>query len=467
MAIVENGKARGVKIAYIGGGSRGWAWGLMSDLVAADDMSGDVYLYDIDFEAARHNEIIGNKFNSAEGAKSVWNYHAVKTIEEALRGADFVVISILPGTFDEMESDVHAPEKYGIYQSVGDSTGPGGVIRALRTIPMFEVIAEAVRDCCPDAWVINYTNPMTVCTATLYRVFPKIKAFGCCHEVFATQKLLARALEEIKGIEGATREDIKVNVVGVNHFTWLTKAQYQGVDLFDVYREFCERFHECGYSVNKDANWFNNKFFPMERVKMDLFRRYGYIAAAGDRHLAEFCEGKWYLKDPATVDEWRFALTPVSWRKNDLEERLAKSRALISGEVPVELTETGEDGVRQMRALLGLIDLVTNVNLPNVGQIPNLPLGAVVETNAVFRANEVTPLMAGAIPREIYPLISRIVGEQEMIVEAGHTRDLELAFNAFANDPLVTVSHSEARKLFGEMLQNTKKYLTMYPIDKT
>ena len=145
----NEGKAEGIKIAYIGGGSRGWAWGLMSDLVSAEDISGDVYLYDIDYQAACYNEIIGNKYNSVDGAKSKWNYHAVKTIEEALGGADFVVISILPGTFDEMESDVHTPEKYGIYQSVGDTSGPGGIVRALRTIPMFEVIARAIRDNCP------------------------------------------------------------------------------------------------------------------------------------------------------------------------------------------------------------------------------------------------------------------------------------------------------------------------------
>ena len=184
-------KIEDMKIAYIGGGSRGWAWGLMSDLVVCDDMSGSVYLYDIDFEAAKANEIIGNKFNSAKGANTTWNYKAVKGIDEALTGADAVVISIMPGTFDEMESDVHAPEKYGIYQSVGDSSGPGGIVRAMRTIPMFEEIAENIKKYSPDAWVINYTNPMTLCVKTLYRVFPGIKAFGCCHEVFGTQRLLA------------------------------------------------------------------------------------------------------------------------------------------------------------------------------------------------------------------------------------------------------------------------------------
>ena len=454
-------KVENIKIAYIGGGSRGWAWGLMSDLASAEDINGDVYLYDIDYQAALNNEIIGNKYNDVRDAKSKWNYHATKAIEEALAGADFVVISILPGTFDEMASDIHTPEKYGIYQSVGDTSGPGGIVRALRTIPMFEVIGRAIRDNCPDAWVINYTNPMTVCVRTLYRVFPKIKAFGCCHEVFGTQKLLCSALEEIKGIEGVERHEIKTNVIGVNHFTWITEAAYKNMDLFDVYKEFVEKHYEKGFG-GVVQNWANRSFISHEKVKFDLFRRYGWIAAAGDRHLAEFCEGKWYLRDPETVEKWGFGLTTAEWRKSDLKHRLEKSEKYISGERPIELRNTGEEGVNQIRALLGLSELVTNVNIPNVGQIPNLPLGAVVETNAVFRSDKVTPLNAGEVPKEIYPLISRICGEQELIVEAGISRNLEMAFMAFVNDPLVTISIEEARALFDEMVENTAEYLTMY-----
>ena len=455
-----------LQIAYIGGGSRGWAWGLMSDLVSADDISGCVRLYDIDRQAAENNVIIGHKFNEAEGAKSHWDYVATETIDEALDGADFVVISILPGTFDEMESDVHTPEKYGIYQSVGDTSGPGGIVRALRSIPMFEEIAAAIKAHCPEAWVINYTNPMTMLMRTLYRVFPEIKAFGCCHEVFGTQKLLAAMVTDKYGIENVSREEIKVEVTGVNHFTWLTKAQYRNIDLFPLYAEYAEKYAATGFARpgSKDENWMNNAFACNHRVKFDLFRRFGAIAAAGDRHLAEFCEGKWYLESPESVAEWHFGLTPVSWRKNDLQKRLEKARRRVSGEETVKLAQTGEDGVNQIRALLGLHTMVTNVNLPNVGQIPNLPLGAVVETNAVFTANSVTPVMAGPLPQSIYPLITRIVGEQETVVEAALTRDLELAFRAFANDPLVTVNIETARVLFDEMIENTKSYLTMYGV---
>lgn len=458
-------KAEDVKIAYIGGGSRGWAWGLMSDLAAAEDMSGDVYLYDTDYEAAKNNEVIGNKFNSLEDAKSVWNYKAVKTIDEALKDANFVVISILPGTFDEMDSDVHAPEKYGIFQSVGDTSGPGGVVRALRTIPMMEVIAKAVEKNCPDAWVINYTNPMAVCVKALYNAFPKIKAFGCCHEVFGTQELLATVLEEMRGIKGVKRNEIKVSVTGINHFTWLTKATYRDMDIFPIYKEFCEKYAEDGWNDKADINWLNQFWEYAEKVKMDLFLRYGYIAAAGDRHLAEFCEKSWYLESREHVAHMKFGLTPVSWRKENLQERLDKSAKLLSGEESVKIEETGEEGVNQMRALLGLADLITNVNIPNMGQIPNLPIGAVVETNAVFTSDSLTPTFEGNVPEKIHALILRVCQAQTLTAKAGAERDLELAFNVFANDPLVDLKLSDSRELFCTMLENTKKYLDDYNVD--
>lgn len=461
----NNNRVDDINIAYIGGGSRGWAWGLMSDLAMEESLSGTVKLYDIDFKAAHDNEVIGNRLKGRDDVKGKWDYVAVKSLEEALTGADFIVISILPGTFDEMESDVHAPEKYGIYQSVGDTVGPGGLVRALRTIPMYVEIAEAIKKYAPKAWVINYTNPMTLCTRTLYKVFPEIKAFGCCHEVFGTQKVLAAALKEVKGIEGVQREEINVNVLGINHFTWLDKASYKGMDLMPVYKEFVDKYYEEGYQDDNRGHWMNNSFVSANRVKFDLFRRYGIIAAAGDRHLAEFVPGSWYLKNPEVVKSWMFGLTTVAWRKNDLKERLAKSKALVDGEKNFELNATGEEGVRQIKALLGLGDIVTNVNIPNHGQMKDIPEGAVVETNAVFRKDSITPVVAGKLPNPVQSLVARHVYNQETILEAALTKNKELAFAAFVNDPLVNISLEDARKLFNEMLHNTKKYLQGWNID--
>ncbi|MFW5980680.1 MAG: alpha-glucosidase/alpha-galactosidase [Halanaerobiaceae bacterium] len=454
-----NDKVEDLKIAYIGGGSKGWAWNLMSDLAIEEQLSGTVKLYDIDQEAAEANEIIGNKVTARDDVKGDWKYQAVNSLKEALQGADFIIISILPATFDEMESDVHEPEKYGIYQSVGDTVGPGGIIRGLRTIPMYIEIAENIKEYAPEAWVINYTNPMTLCIKTLYEIFPEIKAYGCCHEVFGTQELLIKMLEDMKGIEGATRDDIKVNILGINHFTWLDQAYYKGIDLISLYKDFVDKYYETGFTEGADDNWMNSYFASAERVKFDLFKRYGLIAAAGDRHLAEFVPGNWYLKDPETVKSWRFNLTPVSWRKKHKQELIEKSDRLVKGEEEFELNPSGEEGVKQMKALLGLSEMITNVNIPNQGQIENLPEGSIVETNAAFRNREVSPVYAGKVPLEVKQLMDPHVNNQELLIQAVMKEDLDLAFKAFLSDPLVIIEREKAERLFAAMVENTKEYI--------
>ena len=451
--------AEDIQIAYIGGGSRGWARGLMSDLAREKALGGTIRLYDIDREAAVENERIGNALMARADIQGGWKFVVRDSLREALTGADFIIISILPGTFEEMRSDVHTPEKYGVWQSVGDTVGAGGIIRALRTVPMYVEIATAIKEYAPEAWVINYTNPMTMCVRTLYKVFPQVKAFGCCHEVFGTQKLLAKMLDDMEGIPDVPRADIKINVLGINHFTWLDSVHYHNQDLMPVYRKFVDKYYETGFEDTEKGHWMNDSFACAQRVKFDLFRRYGVIAAAGDRHLAEFCPGKWYLKDPETVAAWKFGLTTVDWRIDDLHKRLEKTRRLLSGEEKFELKETGEDGVRQIKALIGLGTLVTNVNLPNVGQMTDIPLGAVVETNAVFQAGSVRPVMAGRLPDPVQGLVSRHIYNQETTVEAAIHKDYDLAFSAFANDPQVTLSLTDARRLFDEMVENTKAYL--------
>ena len=455
-------KIKDLQIAYIGGGSRGWAWTFMTDLALEESMSGTIRLYDLDFEAAKANEIIGNRISEREEAVGKWSYITCNTLREALAGADFVVISILPGTFDEMESDVHMPERLGIYQSVGDTAGPGGMIRALRTIPMFVEIAEGVREYAPEAWIINYTNPMSLCVKTLYHTFPEIKAFGCCHEVFGTQKILKGILEDTQNLQNIERRDIHVNVLGINHFTWFDEASYKGIDLFPVYKKYIEEHFAEGY-YEHDTNWANTCFACNHRVKFDLFRKYGLIAAAGDRHLAEFMPGNEYLNNPQTVDEWGFALTSVAWRKNDLKNRMEKSRRLASGEEEVKLKPTGEEGILLIKALCGLERIISNVNIPNTAaQISNLPKDAIVETNAVFEYGHVRPIAAGKVPDQVRKLIMPHIENHETILQAALNCDKEAVVKAFMNDPIVkgkNCSEREIRMLVSDMISATDKYL--------
>ncbi len=453
---------RNIKIAYIGGGSKMWARVFMGDLALAEGLSGEIGLYDIDLEAARRNAKIGGFINQNPKTVSKFDYRVYERLEDALEGADFVVISILPGTFREMRSDVHAPERYGVYQSVGDTAGPGGVLRAMRTVPIYEEFARKIREICPDAWVINFTNPMSICVKALYEVFPEIKAFGCCHEVFHAQEFLTCVLKEMRGIS-IDRSQMYTDACGVNHFTWITEAKYGNIDLLALLPGFMERFYEEGYNEHPGEDRFAFRWDPFaygNKVKMDLFRKFGALAAAGDRHLAEFMPGSWYLKNPETVKSWLFNLTTVDYREEKQAKQIAETVEMAQGRKPFPLKKSSEEAVELMKALLGFGTRVSNVNMPNLGQMPQMPLGSIVETNCVFSHDQLRPVMAKPLPVAVANMVYRSCANIDSCYEGIRDRDLEKIYLSFANQALCGgLSPEQSRQLFKEMCENTREYL--------
>ena len=461
-----------VKIAYIGGGSKAWARVFMTDLALADDICGEIALYDIDIPAAQLNKQIGARINEAPETITKWDYNVYDTLGDALDGADFVVCSILPGTFDEMAADVHLPEEYGIYQSVGDTVGPGGVLRAMRTVPIYENFAREIKAHCPDAWVLNLTNPMTACTKTLYDVFPEIKAFGCCHEVFHAQEFLCCAAKEMLGVERPHRSEIKIDACGVNHFTWITEANYNGTDMLKVLPGFIDRFYESGYceqNVNDPQGFRDDPFLYGNKVKMDLFRRFGVLAAAGDRHLAEFMDRSWYIKNEENAESWLFHLTSVDYRKKDMRKKIERSHRLADGTEKIEVKHSDEECVELIKALAGAIPpRISNANVINVGQMPDMPLGSVVETNCVFSQNSLKPITAKRLPRDVNALVLRNAVNIENTYYGIKERSFDRIFEAFMNQPLCAgLSLDDGRALFGRLVKATEKYLKdYYPMEK-
>lgn len=457
-----------IKICYIGGGSKNWARVFMGDLALEKGLGGEIALYDIDIYAANRNAKIGEFINKDERTISHFTYKVYDNLDMALLGANFVIISILPGTFKEMRSDVHAPEKYGIYQAVGDTVGPGGVLRAMRTVPIYEQFAKKISQICPDAWVINYTNPMSICTKALYDVFPNIKAFGCCHEVFHAQEFLTLVLKEQLGIS-ATRKDIYTDASGINHFTWITSAKYKDIDLLKLIPPFMERFFEEGYFERGERFQFKTDPFAYgNKVKMDLFKKYGALAAAGDRHLVEFLPSSWYLKDPQMVKDWCYLLTTVDLREKMQKEQIEESEKLASGEKKFQLKSSGEEGVLIIKALLGMGDLITNVNMPNHGQMSQMPKGSIVETNCVFSNDHISPVYSKPLPLAVKNLVYKNLTNIDLTYEGIKQRDLNKIFLAFINQPLLsTLTLEESKNLFKEMCYNTKEYLApFYDLDK-
>jgi len=445
-----------IKIAYIGGGSRYWARDLMKDLALRAPFAGRIALYDIDAAAAQRNADIGAHIFARPEAVQRFAVEAVDSLAACLKGADFVVISIEPGPIEARYADLEIPAKYGIVQPVGDTTGPGGLLRAMRAIPVFVGFAEAIMEHCPNAWVINYTNPMTLCMAALFSVAPDMKAFGCCHEVFGSQNRLLKLCHAHFGEEDIARDEVKVDVTGVNHFTWITAAHCRGHDLMPVLlAQAADPASFPDASASAQEAKAEGRFFGSKgMVALDLARQFGALGAAGDRHLVEFVP--WYARSEVVLHRWGVVLTPYSYRL----ERTRKRDVDAASYGQNVLNPTGEEGVRQMAALLGYEDFDTNVNVLNRGQAPDLPIGAVVETNAAFRRDALTPLLARPLPDAARTLVERVIAVQELTLEACVNFDTDLAFQALLCDPLTVIDPDNARRMFDEMRAHVAAELT-------
>lgn len=453
-----------LKIAYLGGGSRDWARKLMFDLALCPELAGQVALYDIDLDSARLNEQLGNWLQDQPGVVSRWRYTAVPTLEEALHGADFAVASIQPGTLQVMAQEIAIAEQFGLFFPVGDTTGAPGLVRGLRSATIYEGFARAIAAICPNAWVINYTNPMAICTRTLTRVEPRLKVLGCCHEVFGAQWMLASLVSQHLDVSPAPpRDEIKVNVLGINHFTWIDRAYYRDVDLLELVRHHTAQPGVIKHYTREQVEGWNDWFRSAEQVKFELLRRYGILAAAGDRHLVEFLPG--FIRSPEELFRWGVSRTPVSWRIERWQNAPQKTRDLMAGREPLLLQSSGEEGVALIKALVGLGDMITNVNLENQGQVANLPLRAVVETNAHCGRDQVRPIAAGELPSGVQIPTASHVGNQEMIIEAALTRDKDLAFQAVFNDPTTCLPKDRAWEMFNLMLQASREFLPGWDLD--
>ncbi|RYH03507.1 alpha-galactosidase [Salipiger sp. IMCC34102] len=449
---------RPVRIAYIGGGSLNWAPGLMADLAADDRLAAEVRLFDLDVEAARRNAAMGARFADVSKGRPA-SYTVAETLGQALEGADIVVVSILPGGFGDMGQDIGIPARYGIPQAVGDTVGPGGFVRAMRAVPMLAEIGTAIAEHAPKAYVCNLTNPMSVLTGALHAAFPGIRAWGECHEVTKLRKQVAWIANRAAGENVASHRNVSVNVLGINHFTFVDRIALDGKDMMPAYRAFVEEFRETGWAATPSdpADEHARYFEDRSRVKFDLTRRFGIAAAAGDRHLVEFLPAGLYLHDP---EAWDFALTPVEYRVRDRAAKAAKADALASGSAEPFARRSDEALIDQIAALMGDEAHLSNVNLPNTGQVENLPLGAVVETNAIFSELGVQAVQAGRLPDELATITAAHATRQTDLLHAILAGDRAALFPLFHADPLVAdLDRDRARTMFDEMVAATATWL--------
>jgi alpha-galactosidase/6-phospho-beta-glucosidase family protein len=443
----------GPKIALVGGGSYQWGPKIILDVALNEDLrGGNLVLHDINPQALDDMFDWGEKaLNQADA-----DLHLEKTlrVEDALAGADFVVLSISTGGLDATALDLEIPARYGVVQTVGDTVGPGGHFRALRNIPVVVEIARTMERICPDAVLLNLTNPLTALTRAVTKT-TSIRAVGLCHELFSTLGMLSKMFD-------TPEEAINVRVAGVNHFIWVTEVSVQGRD---VTEEAFRRISggEAREIALADAAGDTDPFVNTWGFRTELCGLYEYLPAAGDRHLCEFVPG--YISDEKERERLDLRVTTVDVRRARLAEDKERVRRMIRGQEPIPTRPSREEISDIIAAVWTGEDSVNIVNLPNAGQVRDLPLGTVVETYGALNGTGASGIVFGELPPPVAALVHPHVFNQEAIVQAGLTGDRDLAFRTFVNDPLVA-TQLDARALFDEMFEAHSAYLSQFESSK-
>ncbi|HVD45047.1 MAG TPA: hypothetical protein VNB92_06830, partial [Rubrobacter sp.] len=309
----------GPKIAFVGGGSYQWGPKIILDVALNEELrGGSLVLHDINGEAL--GDLYEWGMRALAVAQADLKLEKTLRLEEALKGADFVVLSISTGGLDATALDLKIPARYGVVQTVGDTVGPGGLFRGLRNIPVVVEIARAMEEYCPDAVLLNLTNPLTVLTRAVSKA-TSIRAVGLCHELFSTLGMLSKMFD-------LPEKAINVRVAGINHFIWVTDVL---VHWRDVTEEAFRRISggEARELSLSDAAGDTDPFTNTWGFRTELCRLYGYLAAAGDRHVCEFLPG--YLRDEKERERLDLRVTTVDVRRERLATDRERVRRMIRG----------------------------------------------------------------------------------------------------------------------------------------
>jgi len=441
----------GPKIAMVGGGSYNWCPRLLADLMQTPELEGsEVVLLDPKLQAAREVKAAGETMARTLGRRFALRATASETT--ALRGADFVIITISTGDLPMMRHDLAIPERYGIYATVGDTVGPGGWSRALRNVPVFVHLAQTIERLSPRAVILNYTNPMATLTGAI-AASSSLRHVGLCHGVFANYRLL-------QDLFRAQEKDLAVNFAGVNHFFWILDFAVKGRPGYPALRRKLKgrSIDEALCAALKDEAGFSHK---CHTLCDELFRTYGYLPYAGDRHTCEFFPH--YLAPRAGVLQSRNLVRTSIADRETIRRRARKRCQKLARGTCAPYTRSRETAVDIMLAIACQKPFCDVVNLPNTGQIENLPRGAVVETLGAVDALGFRPLTVGALPPVLERLVRPHCRVQLMTLEAALKGDRELALQALMMDPQCAhLTPDRVRAMGAELMRATRAYLPQF-----
>jgi alpha-galactosidase len=435
------------KIAFIGAGSFGFTRNLVRDILTFPLLqNATLALMDIDAERLDFAQ------KSVQRIIELGRYPA--TVEatldraEALKDADVVIVTILAGGVDVWRHDIEIPKKYGVDINIGDTRGPAGIFRALRTIPVMLDIARDMERYCPRATMLNYTNPMVMLCRALQRE-TSIQLTGLCHSVQGTAEMLA-------GWIGAPMAEITYTCAGINHMAWYLKFDWNGQDAYPLIRQ----------AVSD-----NPKIYNEEIVRNEMFLHLDYYMTESSGHHSEY--NAWFRKRPDLIE--KYCIHGTGWNPGEYayilkeyEKRAHnwrdKAKEWFASDTPIPLERGHEYAAYIINALLGGEPFEFNGNVPNTNLITNLPPDACVEVPVWASRKGLSPVHVGPLPPQCALLTNLSASIEEAAVEAALTGDPRLVFQAIAHDPLTAavLSLAEIRQMVNDMFRQNRDYLPQF-----
>lgn len=436
------------KITIVGAGGYVFPLRLIGDILSFPELHhSELALMDVDPQTLAR---------TADAARDLVAHHGLKTRilettdrREALGGADYVIVTFQVGGLAAYRHDVEIPRRYGLDQCVGDTLGPGGVFRFLRSAPAYRELAADMLELCPDALLLNYANPMAMNCAYLERL--GVRTVGLCHSVQGTTRMLADAL-------GVPYDEVAYQAAGINHQAWILAFRRGSEDLLPRLREVMGRAHLSGalagklerdrgdHSEVRTASAYEG---GQERVRTEIMAAFGYFHTESSHHASEYLP--YFRKNRQLVE----ALIPQRWDYFEVcSQHDEAGLSELLGRLKEQLRPSLEYGAQIIHSLETGTERVVYGNVPNDGLIDNLPGGLCVEVPCSVDDQGVQPTAIGKLPPQCAALNRTNMNVQELALEAALTGNAEHVYHAVALDPLTgaLLTLGQIRELVGEML---------------
>jgi alpha-galactosidase len=398
-----------ITVAFIGAGSVEFTRNVVTDLCGYPEFRGELHvaLYDISAERLAHAERLARRISEQSGAGATVT--ATTDRRTVLAGARYVINEVQVGGYAATRADFDIPARYGVRQTIGDTLGIGGIFRGLRTIPVTVALAQDMAEVCPDAYLLSYSNPMAMLPWAVYEGSAFSRVYGLCHSVRDTQAFLTQLVE-------ADPERVRFTTAGFNHQAFVLRFEQDGESLYPKLAKVIESSPEL-----------------RRRVRVELYRRFGYFPTESSEHSAEYVP--WFMRHDDQVERFRIFVGDYLERSEENLRELESLQAQLASDEPLDLEPTSELASEFIHALETGTERELHVNIRNGGLITSLPDACCVEVPCLVGAGGPKPVPVGALPPQLAALNRTFLNVVELTVRASLDQSRDHVYQAALLDP--------------------------------